>query len=42
MENFIKLKHYLEISSCHENRGNMNPVSEVIDDEAGNTDWRPF
>lgn len=38
MRNFIKLKYYLEISNCHENLGDMNLVSEVMEDEAGNTD----
>lgn len=43
MQNFIKLKHYLEISNCHENLGDMILVSEVMQDETGNTDLgEPF
>lgn len=38
VQNFIKLKHYLDISNCHENLGDMNLVSEIMEDKAGNTD----
>lgn len=39
MWNFIKLKYCLVISNCNENLGYKNLVSEVMEDEAGNTNW---
>jgi len=34
-QNFVKFKHYLEISNCHENLGDRNLVSKVMEDKAG-------